>query len=99
MNKWLTLLLLSLMITTAHADAKRGKSLHDNNCMSCHIGIMGGLGDDMYLRDNRRVDSYQRLVKQVNRCNDNLDVPWHDDEVMDVVEYLNLQYYHFGEGL
>lgn len=95
MEKLLTVLLLTLLSVTAQADAKRGKSLHDNNCMSCHIGIMGGVGADMYLRENRRVDSYQRLVKQVNRCNDNLDVPWHNDEVMDVVEYLNLQYYHY----
>ena len=97
MNKLILLILLSLLSTTVLADAKRGKSLHDGNCMTCHIGIMGGVGNDIYLRDNRRVESYPRLVAQVNRCNDNLDVPWHDDEVMDVVEYLNQKFYRFKE--
>ena len=84
-----------ILVSGVQADVKRGQSLHDNNCMSCHSGIMGGNADDIYLRDNRRIESLPGLVKQVNRCNDNLDVPWHDDEVMDVVDYLNHQYYHF----
>ena len=95
MNKILILCALLLSSGLAQADVKRGKSLHNSNCISCHSGIMGGMPNDIYVRENRRIDNYPGLVKQVNRCNDNLDVPWHNDEVMDVVEYLNKQYYHF----
>ncbi|MBD3670882.1 MAG: cytochrome c [Gammaproteobacteria bacterium] len=92
----LMLNLLEIGVSQA-ADFERGKQLHNQNCMSCHQDIMSGNGDAIYIRPNRRIDNYDALVKQVGRCKDNLGVPWPEEEVMDVVEYLNTRYYQFKQ--
>jgi mono/diheme cytochrome c family protein len=98
MKKLPLLLLVLFGITTVQAaDLKRGKELHDQNCISCHAGIMGGNADSIYTRENRRIESYDALVRQVGRCKDNLGMSWPEEEVRDVAEYLNKQYYHFDK--
>lgn len=87
--------LLSFVATAQALDLKRGKELHDQNCMSCHAGIMGGDANTIYTRENRRIESYDALVRQVGRCKDNLGVSWPEEEVKDVAGYLNQQFYHF----
>jgi mono/diheme cytochrome c family protein len=99
--KKLTLALFALftLTTTAHAaDLNRGKQLHDQNCMTCHAGIMGGDANSIYTRDNRRIESYDALVRQVGRCKDNLGVAWPESEVRDVAAYLNHEFYHFKKS-
>jgi mono/diheme cytochrome c family protein len=95
----LTLLgLLTLATTAQAADLNRGKQLHDQNCMTCHAGIMGGNANSIYTRENRRIESYDALVRQVGRCKDNLGVAWPEEEVKDVAAYLNHEFYHFKKG-
>lgn len=96
------LIILSLSLSfvfsmSAYADVQNGKELHDSNCTSCHISKLGGDGSGIYTRENRRIESYPGLVKQVNRCRDSLGVPWPEDHVNDVVEYLNNNYYKFSQ--
>lgn len=79
------------------ADKNNGKELHDSNCTSCHISMQGGDGSGIYLRKNKRIESHPALVKQVNRCRDSLGVPWPDDHVADVVEYLDTSFYKFSK--
>lgn len=79
------------------ADFEHGKTLHNQNCISCHRDIMGGNADAIYTRPNRRIESYDALVRQVSRCKDNLGMPWPEEEVLDVVEYLNKQFYHYDK--
>ncbi|MBD3610656.1 MAG: cytochrome c [Gammaproteobacteria bacterium] len=102
MNKCLALLItLSLLFaaTTTHAaDIKRGKKLHDQNCLNCHSELMDGLPNKIYIRNDRRIESYAALLRQVGRCKDNLGIAWPEDQVLDVVEYLNTKFYQF-EGL
>ena len=79
----------------ATADIKNGKELHDANCISCHAAKMGGDGTGIYTRENRRIENYPALIKQVHRCRDSLGIPWPEDQVNDVVEYLNKNFYKF----
>jgi cytochrome c553 len=82
-----TLTSLSALPAVA-ADAAHGKALQQENCMSCH-------NDDMYTRENRKVTSLAGLDKQVRRCELSLGLQWFDDDVDDVVAYLNENFYKF----
>ena len=70
------------------ADINNGNDLHSANCTSCHDSAI-------YTRENRRVRSLANLGTQVRFCKDNLGISWFDDEVDDVISYLNKNYYHF----
>lgn len=85
-------LLASASIT---ANAEDGKQLHDKHCKACHVGMTGGDGSLLYTRNNRRVNSLEKLESQVRRCESNLELKWFDEDVNKVVEFLNVNYYHF----
>ncbi|MDH3631855.1 MAG: cytochrome c [Gammaproteobacteria bacterium] len=70
------------------ADIDNGDDLHFTNCTGCH-------DDSVYTRENRLVGSLPRLGAQVRFCKDSLGLTWFDDEVEDVIGYLNQTYYHF----
>ena len=84
-----------IISTSANADIKNGKELHDSNCTSCHVSMQGGDGSGIYTRENSRMESYTALMKQVKRCRDSLGVEWPEEHVNDVVEYLNKSFYKF----
>jgi mono/diheme cytochrome c family protein len=77
----------------AHADIKRGADLHQNNCVACHAQMVGGDGSLLYTRPDRRIQSRPALERQVRRCKENLGLTWFDEEVADVVEFLDARYY------
>lgn len=81
--------------STVYADINNGKELHDANCTSCHIDLQGGDGSAIYTREHKRIESYPALIKQVKRCRDSLGVPWPEEHVNDVVEYLNTTFYKY----
>lgn len=70
------------------ANIENGDDLHFENCTGCH-------DTTVYTRENRNVQSLSRLGAQVRFCKDNLELTWFDDEVEDVIGYLNKEYYHF----
>ncbi len=80
------------------ADLARGKSLHDENCIKCHAGMVGGDGTAIYTRPDRRIETLEGLRRQVNRCKDSLGMPWPADQIEDVVHYLNHTFYKFPEA-
>lgn len=83
-------------MSNAHAvDLKRGKELVQENCIKCHAEAVGGDGHKIYTRENRRVESLAGLNKQVHRCKDSLGISWPEDQIADVVAYLNKTYYKF----
>jgi len=69
-------------------DLANGEKLVTQNCTRCH-------DDSVYTRPNRRVKTLPGLGKQVRFCKDNLGITWFDDEVNDVIYFLNDRYYHF----
>ncbi len=83
------LLLLPLPLTSqAATDTKRGESLLQQRCYGCH-------GEDVYVREKRLVKDYAGLQKRVNFCVHQTNTQWFDDEIADVIEFLNSEYYHF----
>lgn len=81
--------------TSVNADIQNGKELHDANCTSCHVGMQGGDGTSIYTREDKRIESHPALIKQVKRCRDSLGIPWPEEHVNDVVEYLNTTFYKY----
>lgn len=90
-----TPLLLSIPLHAAAADPGQGEQLHDAHCTACHIGMTGGDGSLLYTRKDRRVNSLSALETQVRRCENSQGLQWFDDQVEDVVVYLNQTYYKF----
>ena len=92
MNKYQTRLISALVMllaqTTAMADMENGKTLTGNHCTGCH-------DDSVYTREQRRVTTLGALQNQVQRCEINLGLKWFEDDINDVVNYLNSQYYKF----
>lgn len=93
----LALIAISLVTPALASDINRGKSLHDDNCIECHVSIQGGDGSGIYTRPDRRIDSLPALRSQVNRCKNSMGVSWPQDQIDDVVTYLNRTYYKFAE--
>lgn len=93
---FIAIVLSTATVATAHAaDIKRGQQLHDANCISCHASMMGGDGTSIYTRPDRRIGSLDRLRTQVTRCKDNLGMTWPEQDIEDVVSYLNASFYKF----
>ena len=91
----ITLYTLVLCATQAYAaketDAqaiKHGQEIVQKDCTRCH-------GDEVYTRTDRRVSSLAALGKQVRRCKDNIGIQLFDEDVNDVIKYLNSKYYKF----
>ena len=86
------LLLTAVLMTCASplmaGDLENGGDLHMDNCTRCHDA-------GVYTRPDRRVQSLPKLGTQVRFCKDNLGIAWFDDEVDDVIHYLNTRYYKF----
>ena len=86
---------LSLSQISYAGDIQRGRELHKENCISCHANAFGGDGTGIYTRADRKMESYAGLRKQVMRCKTALGVSWPDDQIDDVVTYLNESFYKF----
>jgi len=85
------LVLLAVFLSAgsqALAGAERGQQLHDKQCLKCH-------DNGVYTRENRFVSSREALTKQVQRCNLNVGAQWFEEDVNDVVLYLNESFYKF----
>ncbi len=93
----LTLLLISATPLWAEGDAARGKELHDPGCLTqCHADKADGAANNLYTRENRRVNSLEKLKTQVSFCNQQvLNSEWWPEDEADVVRYLNESFYHF----
>ncbi|MGW8246965.1 MAG: cytochrome c [Acidiferrobacterales bacterium] len=69
-------------------DAKKGEAIHNAHCTACHTSTV-------YTRPNHMVKSIGGLVGRVNACSSNLGLNLSQDQVNDVVKYLNDTYYKF----
>jgi len=70
------------------ADISNGKSLHTGNCLSCHT-------PNKYMPSTRSIHDLAALKTQVKRCDYSLGTQWFDDDIADVIAYLNQDYYKF----
>ncbi len=84
----LKLLLVVLPGSVLAADIENGNDLHFEHCTGCH-------DSGVYTRADRKMRGLAQLGKQVRFCKNVVGATWFDDEVDDVIEYLNATYYHF----
>lgn len=66
----------------------RSQMLYENHCMSCHESVV-------HIRGNRRTESLTKLRRRVSHWANYLHVRWGEEEVEEVVTYLNNHYYTF----
>jgi hypothetical protein len=66
----------------------RGQMLYENHCMSCHESVA-------FIRDKHRIQSLKALRGKVSHWANYLHLGWGKDEVEEVVNHLNSQYYKF----
>ena len=88
MKKLTIFLAGSLLLTSqvALAEPHPGAELHvSGNCMSCHTA-------QPY--NPNITDTFPKLVKTVQFCNDNLNAGMFEDEIDQLADYLNETYYH-----
>ena len=69
-------------------DAKKGEAIHSAHCVACHTSTI-------YTRPNRTVKTLGGLVGRVNGCSSNLGLKLSNDQINDLVKYLNDNYYKF----
>lgn len=69
-------------------DARKGEAIHNAHCVACHTPTI-------YTRPNRTVKSIGGLVGRVNGCSANLGLNLSNDQINDIVKYLNDNYYKF----
>ena len=81
-------ILLLGSLSSRAADIENGADLHFEHCTGCH-------DSGVYTREDRKLRDLAGLGKQVRFCKDTLGVAWFDDEVEDVIAYLNATYYRF----
>ena len=94
----LTCLFFTLpVIAEEKISAEYGMTLHDESCVACHIGMTGGDGSTLYTRSDRKVNSRNSLETQVQRCATNTNLPWFEEEVKSVAEYLDKTWYKFSK--
>jgi len=65
-----------------------GKALVDKKCMSCH-------DNRQYTRPNRIIHTFEDLHARVEFCDTASNANFSFDDIDDVVEYLNTDFYKF----
>ncbi len=88
-----TLFIATGLSLAAHAaplpgDTAHGKKLYKANCVACH-------DDSVYKRKDRRIKSIEGLKGQISSCGHQLKKSLTQDQINDLVKYLNDTYYKF----
>jgi cytochrome c551/c552 len=97
--KLITALLLLLGTTGLQAapfpdgQASAGKALFDKyQCNSCHKDMLGGDGNAMFTRANRKVHTPAQLIAQIKQCSGNVGANLSAQEEQHLGAYLNRYY-------
>ena len=70
----------------ANTPVPRGKLLYENHCTTCHDSTA-------HIRSDHKAKSIDDITYWVNRWQTELALKWKADEIQDVVNYLNDEYY------
>jgi len=68
----------------------RGQALYENHCRTCHE-------EGIHVRDNRRVTSIGELRHRVASWSYHAALGWSDEDIADVVDYLDRRFYHYTD--
>jgi len=79
-----------------NADSKAGKKYFDEaKCNACHTSIMGGDGNRIFTRPERRIGDAQQLLKMVRFCVDRTGAGVLPEDIEHIAAYLNREFYKF----
>lgn len=82
--------------TFASSNLENGREIDQHKCYACHAKKTGfGNGDMIYTRSDGKVNSLSKLKTMVERCNTELRLDLFPEDEIDVVAYLNKQFYKF----
>lgn len=74
-------------------DAKAGQKLFEKyDCNSCHNQIMGGDGNKIFTRFDRKRNSPDGLIEQIGMCSGNVNANFSRQEKQDLASSLNMFY-------
>lgn len=84
-------LLSGLCVRPAQTEEfSRGQALYQNHCQSCHA-------DWAHTRSGRKVASAEELNRRVAAWSVHAGLNWSDEEVRDVADYLERNFYHLED--
>jgi len=75
--------------------AEKGQKLHNQHCQFCHARLTDNQPNQLYTRLDRRITNYMSLENQVLTCVNRLGIPWFEEEMTEVITYLNELFYQF----
>ena len=97
--RYISVIALSVLMSApviATPDLANGKAIDQQKCYACHAKKSGfGNGDMIYTRSDSKVKSSANLKKMVGLCNSELRLDLFPEDEVDVVAYLNQQFYKF----
>jgi len=64
----------------------RGRMLYENHCLGCHESRL-------HIREDRQMDSIAGLRAEIRRWGTVQELKWRQQDVEDVLDYLNEHYY------
>ncbi len=74
-------------------NAQAGQKLFEKyDCNSCHNSMMGGDGNKIFTRIDRRRNSPEELIDQISMCSGNVKAHFTPQETQDLAAYLNIFY-------
>ncbi len=75
---------------TSAADFRHGQELYNDHCDSCHESFT-------HPGKDRKVQSLSDLKKRITSWAEHTGQYWSEQDINDVVYYLNKSYFHFDE--
>lgn len=72
------------------ADATRGQQLYQNQCTTCHESLV-------HVRRDRRAKDLAAVRTQIVRWSSTMGLQWKDEEIDDVLAFLNARYYGYPQ--
>ena len=67
----------------------RGQMLYENHCRGCHVSVV-------HIRSDRKAASLEAVRWEVARWSSELQLDWRNEEIADVVEYLDREFYRLA---
>jgi len=93
----ITLLLGAVATASANpfpnGNAQNGQKLFEKyDCNRCHNQIMGGDGNKIFTRFDRKRNTPDGLIEQIGMCSGNVNAHFTPQQTQDLAAYLNIFY-------